>query len=321
MVILFADRKTLWFTVDATLLEKFGGVRSFDDLPDAELAHNLEEVQILITNQNRINKETLLQAENLRLICQAGTGYDNIDVDYCRKNNIAVTNVPGYAAESVAQHTFAMLFHLISNIRQYDDYVKCGDYSREGQSDRLFYVDKEFFELSGKTWGVIGLGAIGKRVAELAESFGCDVCYCSLATNREDDSYERLELNDLLQRSDVVSVHTALGPKTKNLIGRDQLNKMKPTAILLNLGRGGVVNEEELASALDAGLIKAAGLDVLETEPITSQHPLLKLKHPERILITPHIAFGSSEARLRLMEGIAANIQSFLDGGRLNRID
>ena len=321
MVILFADRKTLRFTVEATLLEKFGIVRSFDDLPDAELAHNLEDVQILITNQNRINKKTLPQAEKLLLICQAGTGYDNIDIDYCRKNNIAVTNVPGYAAESVAQHTFAMLFYLISNIRQYDEYVKSGDYSRERQNDNQFYDERESFELSGKTWGVVGLGNIGRRVAALAESFGCHVCYTSVATNREDVNYERVELDELLQKSDIVSVHTALSPKTKNLFGRDEFNKMKPSAVLLNLGRGGIVNEEELASALDDGLIKAAGLDVLETEPITSQHPLLKMKYPDRILITPHIAFGSSEARIRLMEGIGANIQSFLDGGRLNRVD
>jgi glycerate dehydrogenase len=297
MVILFADRKTLRFPVDIAPLEKFGVVRSFDDMPDAELADNLKDVQILITNQNRLNNETLQGAETLLLICQAGTGYDNIDVDYCRKQNIAVANVSGYAVESVAQHTFAMLFHLMSN------------------------SDYEFFELKGKTWGVIGLGSIGQRVAELAESFGCHVCYCSVATNRADDRYERVELEDLLQRSDVVSIHTALGPKTKNLIGRDELNRMKPSAILLNLGRGGVVNEDELARALDEGIIKAAGLDVLETEPITNQHPLLKLKHSNRILITPHIAFGSSEARRRLMEGIAANIQSFLEGGRRNRID
>jgi glycerate dehydrogenase len=271
----------------------------------------------VITNQNKLGANNLNDARRLKMICAAATGYDNIDVDYCNEHHIAVSNVPGYAAKSVAQHTFAMVFYLISHTRYYDDYVKSGAYAK---AEDTLHTGKEFFELEGKTWGIIGLGEIGKQVASLAECFGCRVVYYSASGENRNDNYRSVELDVLLRQSDIISIHAPLSDRTKNLIGMEQLRQMKHTAYLLNLGRGGIINESDLAAALANNLIAGAGLDVFETEPLPADSPLLGMENNNKLLMTPHIGYGSAEARKRLMDTVCRNIEAFLSGESCNRI-
>lgn len=320
-VIVFTDVKTLRLAVDVSILDQLGDVRVYDALEDEELPLYIRDADIVITNRNRMSRETLKNSPRLVLICEAGTGYDNIDLEYCREKGIAVTNVPGYAGESVAEHTFSMVFFLLSHSKYYDTYVRSGAYYSGARRDTDAYLNREFFELKGKVWGIIGLGDIGTRVAQIAECFGCNVCYASLRDRRKISPYTFLPMKELLQKADIISIHLAFSPLSKNLIRSKELSAMKRSAILLNLGRGGIVHEGDLADALERGLIAAAGLDVLEQEPIALDHPLLQLSEPDRIYITPHIAFGSQEARVRLMEGVVDNIHSFLEGGTANRVD
>lgn len=318
MKIVFTDIKTLGFEMNTTALEKLGQVEIYDNLSNEALSTVIADAEVIITNQNCLNSQNLEQAKKLRLICQAGTGYDNIDIKYCKGRNIAVTNVPAYASVSVAQHTFAMLFYLLSHSRYYDDYVKTGLYEKNNMN---LHCENDFFELEGKTWGVIGLGDIGSRVAQYAEGFNCNVIYYSITGRQKQRAYKKVSLETLLETSDIVSIHASLSQYTYHLIGIDELKLMKQNAILLNLGRGGIVNEADLAEALNNKTIAAAGLDVLEEEPLDMHSSLKKVKDKNRIYITPHIAYGSIEARERLMNIICHNIQSFMDGESINRVD
>ena len=216
----------------------------------------------------------------------------------------------GYSTESVAQHTFALLFYLLEKLRYYDDYVKTEKYI----GDTIFtHFANRFHELSGMTWGVIGLGAIGRRVADIAKAFGCHVIYYSTSGKNSQPGYERVDFETLLKESDIVSVHAPLDGNTKGLMNRDAFAKMKKNAIFLNLGRGPIVNEADLAEALELGVIAAAGLDVLETEPMTEQNPLRRIKDSDKLLITPHIAWASVEARTRLMGIILEQVKEYFE--------
>ncbi len=210
-----------------------------------------------------------------------------------------------------------MLFYLLEHLRYYDEYVKSGGYAK---SPIFTHIGKPFWEIYGKTWGIIGLGTIGKKVAQIAESFGCDVIYYSTSGKNTAQKYPHKALDELLSISDIVSIHAPLNEYTKNLITYEKLKLMKKTAILLNLGRGGIVNEEDLAKALDEGLIAAAGLDVLEKEPMNLDNPLLQIKNKDRLLITPHIAWTSIEARQTLVKEIYLNIDAFIHGKQRNRV-
>ncbi len=308
--------------MDVSSLNEFGRVTIYDRIPDEDIGKVLSlevpDVSVIVTNISKLNRDNLKDLLDLKLVCAASTGFDNIDVEYCRERGIAVTNVPGYAGNSVAQFTMAMFFYLQSHCRYFDDFIKTGRYS-SGKPES--YSGNEFYELTGKTWGIIGLGDIGSRVAQYAKSFGCNVIWHSLTGNEKKTDYRQVSFDQLLSDSDVLSIHAPMSPLTRNLIAINELSRMKPTAILLNLGRGGIVNEADLAEALDQGIISAAGLDVPEKEPIELSNPLLKLKDPSRILITPHIAFGSAEARQRLMTAVCNSIRSFLEGERYNRVD
>lgn len=316
MKLIFLDVKTLGFPVDVSILDRFGQVSVYDDVPDSEVGRVIHDAEILITNQNRLNERNLKSAEKLKLICQTGTGYNNIDVEYCRRKGIAVTNVPGYAASSVAQHTFAMLFYLISHSAYYDRYTKY-EYSK---GVRTLHQNKEFFELEGKTWGIIGMGQIGRKVAQYAGGFGCNIVYYSTSGQNRQSSFQRVTLEEVLSRSDILSIHAPLNESTRNLIGRQELRSMKPTAYLLNLGRGGIVRESDLANALKEKWIAGAGLDVFEQEPLPPDHPLIQLSDCENLYMTPHIGYASIESRMRLMESIGGNIECFLKGEPQNRI-
>lgn len=318
MKIIFLDIKTLGYEMDVSGLHKFGEVLIHDHVMDEEAGRVISDADIIITNQNKLNEKNLSKAGQLKLICAAATGYDNIDVAYCKKNNIAVSNVPGYAVKSVAQHTFSMLFSLISHSGYYDHYVKSGEYSK---AEDVLHSGKDFFELEGKTWGIIGLGGIGKQVAARAECFGCNVMYYSTSGENRHERYRSVNLQHLLRESDIISIHAPLNGRTQNLICMEQLRQMKRTAYLLNLGRGGIIKEDDLAEALAAKLISGAGLDVFESEPLPCDSPLLSREIRDSLIMTPHIGYGSLEARKRLMETVCSNIEAFLSGEKCNRVD
>ena len=216
----------------------------------------------------------------------------------------------GYSTETVAQHTFALLFYLYENLAYYDAYVKEEKYV----NDKMFtHFSKTFHQLAGKTWGIIGLGAIGKRVAEIASVFGCKVQYFSTSGRNHDSQYQEVDLQTLLKTSDIVSIHAPLTDDTLHLIGEKELSQMKESAILINVGRGPIIVEKDLADALDRGIIAAAGIDVLDTEPMSEDNPLRHIKDSTKLLITPHIAWASVEARVRLMDIIYGQIKEFLE--------
>lgn len=317
MKVVFLDLKTLGYPMNVSGLYQFGEVILYDHAADADAGEAIGDADIVITNQNNLNEDNLKKAEQLKLICEAGTGYNNIDIAYCKSRGIAVTNVPGYAANSVAQHTFAMLFYLISHSSYYDQFTKFGSYSGSLQTQ---HQGREFFELEGKTWGIIGMGEIGKKVAQYARGFGCNIVYYSTSGKNLQSDFQRVSLEDMLRLSDILSVHAPLNDQTRNLIGMKELQQMKSTAYLLNLGRGGIIREADLADALSSGIIAGAGLDVFEQEPIDPESPLLKIPDKDRLYMTPHIAYASVEARERLMKIICDNIEGFFKQENRNRI-
>ncbi|RMD46806.1 MAG: D-2-hydroxyacid dehydrogenase [Aquificota bacterium] len=316
--IVFLDAATLGEDVDLSVFQELGNFKKYGITKPDQVIDRVKEADIVITNKVVIDKNVIDAAEKLRLICVAATGTNNVDIDYAKEKGIAVSNVAGYSTFSVVQHTFAMLFYLLENLRYYDDYVKSGEYSK---SPIFTHIGRPFFEIKDKVWGIIGLGTIGREVAKVATAFGAHVVYFSTSGIKRQEDYPELDLENLLKTSDIVSIHAPLNKKTKNLITYEKIKLMKPHSILLNLGRGGIVNEEDLAKALDENLIAGAALDVLEKEPISPDNPLLNIKNKEKILITPHIAWTSIEARKRLVEEIAENIKAFLNGERRNRVD
>ncbi|WP_200762976.1 D-2-hydroxyacid dehydrogenase [Nitrosophilus alvini] len=310
MNIVILDAETLG-NADLKKFEKFGKLTVYSITPKELTKERTKEADIIITNKVVIDKEIMDNAPNLRLICVAATGMNNVDLDYASRKMIAVKNVAGYSTESVVQHTFALAFYLIESLGYYDEYVKTGKWAK---SQIFTHLGRPFFEIAGKTWGIIGLGTIGKRVADIAKSFGCNILYYSASGVDRSSEYERVELEELLKRSDIVSIHAPLNEKTKNLLHYENISLMKDNSILLNLGRGGIINERDLAKAIDEKKIYA-GIDVTEQEPINPDNPLNFVKNKEQLFITPHIAWTSIEARERLIEGIAKNIEEFLSRG------
>ncbi|MCR5691586.1 MAG: D-2-hydroxyacid dehydrogenase [Eubacterium sp.] len=308
MKIVFLDRKSVGEDIDLQEFQEFGQVVTYDYSTKEEMIERVEDADVLILNKMLVNEETIGGAKNLKLVCVTATGTNNLDKEYLDSRGIAWRNVAGYSTETVAQHTFAMLFYLLENLPYYDDYVKSGSYV----NDRMFtHFEKHFTEVKGKTWGIIGLGTIGRRVAELAKAFGCRVIYYSTSGQNHNGDYEEVSFEDLLRQSDFVTIHAPLNEKTYHLMGWEAFEQMKETAILINVGRGPIVVEEDLARALDQGQIAAAGLDVLDVEPMAEENPLRKVKDQNRLLITPHIGWAATEARQRLMHMIAKKIRKF----------
>lgn len=274
-----------------------------------EIPERVKDADVLIVNKIAINEQTIGTAKNLKLVCVTATGTNNLDKEYLKKRGIAWRNVAGYSTESVTQHTFALLFYLLEKLRYYDDYVKDEKYI----NDTVFtHFAEHFNEVNGKTWGIIGLGTIGRRVADIAKAFGAHVIYYSASGSPAQEGYEQVDFETLLATSDIVSVHAPLNEYTKDLMDREAFEKMKKTAIFLNLGRGPIVVEQDLYEALEIGEIAAAGLDVLCEEPMSETNPLAKIKDSKKLIITPHIAWASVEARNRLMQIIIEQIREFL---------
>jgi lactate dehydrogenase-like 2-hydroxyacid dehydrogenase len=287
----------------------FGEVTIHQTTSPDDAASRIANADVIITNKVVIDDALMAQSPHLRLICVAATGMNNIDLTAADKRNILVKNVAGYSTDSVVQHTFSMLFYLLGHSRSYDDYVKEGGWQR---SPIFTHLTPPYAEVAGKQWGIIGLGTIGRRVAEVATAFGAKVSYFSTSGANDDAIYPRVSLETLLHTCDIVSIHAPLNNATRNLIDRDALAQLKPGAILMNLGRGGIINETALAEALDSQDLYAA-LDVLEHEPMSDPHPLMQIANKERLYVTPHIAWASIEARERLVAKILDNIQAFTD--------
>ncbi len=283
-----------------------------------EVAERVKDADIVVSNKAPMNEASLKNAPNVKLICEFATGYDNVDIAYCRSRGIGVANVVDYSTAMVAQHTFALAFYVSQKLRHYDDYVKKGAYAAQS---RFSNFDVPFNELDGKTWGIIGMGNIGQRVARIAESFGCKVIFHSVTGRSKVTDYEQVDFDSLLTESDYLSLHCPLSDLTRDLIDAAALSKMKKSAILINVARGPVVNNRDLYEALEAGIIAGAGLDVIEKEPITAENPLSKIMDSNKLYITPHLAWASVEARTRCVEGVRMNIQAFQRGEKRNIVN
>ena len=317
MKIVELDRETLGYDIDTSVLKTIG---SFEEHEAADLETTREYIKdadVIIFNKTKMNEELLKDAPNVKLLAITATGFDNIDLEYCKSRGIAAANVKAYSTPAVAQHTFAMALFVLEKISYYDEYVKSGRYSSQSG---FCNFDEKYNELSGKTWGIIGMGNIGRSVARIAEAFGCKVIFYSASGNSTCTDYERVELETLLKESDVLSVHCPLSDRTRNLINRDTLKLMKRNAILINVARGPVVNDADLAEALNNGTIAGAGLDVLGVEPMEKDNPLGLIKDSRKLLITPHMAWASVESRQRCFDEVFENIRAFMEGRERNRL-
>ncbi len=308
MKIVVLDAQTVGEDVDWSGYEKLGEVVRYPYSETEEVPERVKDAEVIIVNKVLINEQTVGNAKNLKLVCVLATGTNNLDKEYLESRGIIWHNVAGYSTEAVAQHTFAMLFYLLEKLRYYDEYVKDGAYEK---SPLFTHFANGFAEIKGKTWGIIGLGTIGRRVAEIAKVFGAKVIYYSASGAAPQDGYEQVDFDTLLATSDVISVHAPLNEYTENLMNKEAFAKMKSSAIFLNVGRGPIVVEQDLFDALENGELAAAGLDVLCKEPIAADNPLLRIKDSRKLLITPHIAWASVEARDRLVQMVLEQVQEY----------
>jgi len=285
--------------------DKFGDVKVYQTTPSDKTEDRISNANIIITNKVVITKEMMKKSKELKLICIAATGMNNVDLDGAKELGIEVKNVAGYSTDSVIQHTFSMLFYLIGHSRYYDEVVKDGTYSK---SEIFTDVSQPFNEIKGKKWGIIGLGSIGRGVAHIAKAFGAKVSYYSTSGVKRDEEFKSISLEKLLKESDIITIHAPLNDKTQNLLDYKELSLCKDKVVILNLGRGGIINEDSVAMIVDERDIYF-GLDVFSKEPLDINSPLLKVKNPQRLYLTPHIAWTSVEAREKLIQSIIKNIQ------------
>jgi len=307
MKIVILDRKTLGNDVNVDIFEQFGEVVIYDITKENQTKERVKDADIVITNKVVISKE-VMQDSKLKLICISATGKNNVDLDYAKQKGIEVKNVAGYSSSSVSQVAFSMIFHFVSKLNYYKNYVDEGNWQK---SEIFTHIDKPFFELDNKRVGVIGLGDIGSSFAARARAFDCEVVYYSTSGRNNNSEYRRVELDELLKTCDIISIHCPLNEQTKDLLNYENMKNMKDGAILLNLGRGGIINEDDLGKLIDEKDIYC-GIDVVNVEPIEESNPLLKVKNKDRLLLTPHIGWASVEARTRLIKMVSQNIQDFL---------
>lgn len=307
--IVFLDAASIGPDVSLEPIARLGAFTSYPVTRPDEVAARIAGADVVITNKVRIFKAEIDAAPLLKLICVAATGTDNVDRSYAQSKNIPVKNVAGYSTDSVAQVTFAHLLHLSTHLSYYNHYVHSGAYS---QSPAATHLGPRFTELKGKRLGVIGMGNIGQKVAKIGAAFGMEVVYYATSGVHHCKEFPCLRLEELLQTSDVVTIHAPLNDNTRNLIAMEQLRLMKPSALILNMGRGGIVNEADLVKAINEKMVAGAGVDVYSKEPISQEHPFYGVVDQQRLLLTPHIAWTSFEARCLLVEKIAENIHSFL---------
>ena len=308
MKTVFLDAKTMGDDVSLEAFKEFGEFITHQTTSKAQTVEHIGNAQVVLTNKVVIDSEVMDKCPQLRLICITATGMNNVDLGYAKKKGIEVKNAAGYSTASVTQTTFTLALYLMAQTKFYDEFVSSKEWSRSG----LFTnVERPYSEIKGKKWGIIGFGTIGKSVAKVADAFGANVSYYSTSGVNNDSSYTRMELDEMLKECDIISIHAPLNEKTNGLIKKSQLDLMKKGAILINVGRGGIVDEADLAKAIDTNGI-LAGLDVTATEPMEENNKLLHVKNKDNLIITPHIAWASYEARVELMKIVANNIKSFL---------
>lgn len=315
MKITLLDAATLGYDMDFDKLGRFGELEVYQTTPSDKIEERISNSDIVIVNKVRLDGAVLKNARRVRLICEAATGYDNIDIAWCAAHGIAVSNVVGYSSDSVAQITVATVLSLVSHLNEYSNFVSDGSYSRSGVATR---ISPTYREISGAVWGIVGYGNIGLRVAEVAKALGCQVIVCK---NTPVEGVECVDINELCKRSDIITLHTPLNDSTRGLIGREQIGLMKKTAIVVNESRGAVVDEEALAEAVKDGRIAGLGSDVYSVEPFSESHPYYEIKDRENVCFTPHMAWGSYEARERCLNEISKNILAFINGNRRNRVE
>ena len=311
MKIVILDRATFGFDIDISIFNSFGEVISYDITFSNQTKDRIKEADILITNKVVISKD-LMEDSSLQLICVSATGTNNIDLEYAKNKNIEVKNVIDYSTSSVVQLSFAMILHFVQKLNYYKTYVDDGKWAK---SAIFTHLSKPFYELDNKKVGIIGLGNIGLNLAKKLSAFDCEIMYYSTSGKNNNSNYRKVELLELLENSDIISVHCPLNENTKNLLNYKNMTKMKDGAILLNLGRGGIINELDLAKLIDDKEIYC-GVDVVSKEPIEKTNPLLNVRNKERLVLTPHIAWSSIEARKRLILAVAHNIETFLESNK-----
>ena len=311
MKIVVLERNSAGTDIDVSCYEQFGEVTYYPNTVAENTAERIKDADIIIANKAPLNETTMKDAPNVKLICLFATGYDNVDIAYCKSRGIKVANVVNYCTPAVAQHTLLLALMLTEKIAFYDQYVKSGTYSAQ---DRFSNFDRAFYDLNGKTWGIVGMGNIGRRVAGLAQAFGCRVIFYSASGKSTCTDYERVELDALLAQSNILSLHCPLSDRTRGLLNKDAFDKMKETAILINVARGPVVDTQALYDALISNRIAAAGLDVLEKEPMAKDNPLAQIKDSTKLIITPHMSWASVESRTKLVQEVYRNIEAFLNG-------
>ena len=313
--IVLLDCESIGTDISPDAFRAFGELVIYPNTAPEEIAERVADAEIILTNKCRLNASNLSGAEKLKLICIAATGFDNIDVAWCRERGVAVCNVKGYSTDCVAQLTVSMALSLAMHLPEYGKYVADGSYTASGRFNRL---SPAFHELRGKTWGVVGAGNIGMQVARVAEALGCRV----IVFQRHPNSfYPTVSLEELCLSSDVISLHVPLNDSTRGLIGAHEISLMKDGVILINVARGAVTDEKAVAMAVEAGKLGGFGCDVYSTEPFPETHPFNAIKNKDGVLLTPHMAWGAVETRIRLIGEMAENIRAFLDGERRNRVD
>ena len=319
MKIVIADKDSVGTDMDYSIYDELGEVTYYDDkVTEENAAERLKGANVLVINKSLITDKLLDAAPDLELICEFATGFDNANIPACDRHGVKVANVVNYSTASVAQHTFAMLFYLMENLRHYDEFVKSGAYADQ---EHFCCLDIPFDELDGKTYGIVGMGNIGRKVAQIATAYGAHVIFYASSGHSDCTDYEQVSFDELLERSDVISLHCPLTDRTRDLFDKRAFSKMKKTAILINVARGAVVVEKDLSEALINGEISAAGLDVLSPEPMAKDSTLLKIQDSGKLIVTPHLAWASTQARTRCLDEVKKNIVSWMEGKPRNIVN
>lgn len=314
MNIVILDYKTLGEDLDLSPVYKYGDVIKYPVTSQEEAKERVNDADIIIVNKVKMTEDVVKNAKNLKLICETATGYDNIDIECCNRLGIKVANTPAYSTSCVAQVTVSIACSLMTHLNEYRNFVHNGMYQESDSANKLTPV---YHELCGLTWGIIGFGNIGRAVGKIAEAFGC-----KLLVNKQTpvEGYNCVDLETLLKSSDIISIHCPLTEKTRNLISKNELNLMKKNAILINVARGGVWNEEDVTNAILENKIGGIGCDVFTVEPLPKSHPFNEILNKENVILTPHMAWGSFESRTRCFNTVVSNIVAFINGREQNLI-
>ncbi len=314
MKVTILDKSTLGEDIDLSPIYALGEVEAFETTAPDEIAERLTETDVVVINKIKLNENNLKDAKNLKVISVAATGYDNIDTEYCKKARIALCNVPGYSTDSVAQVSAAMALSLVTHIKEYEGFVNSGEYSKSGVANKLTPV---YHEISCLKWGVVGGGGIGMKVAEIADAIGAEVMICR---RKQEGRFPVVDIDTLCKKCDIISLHIPLSDETRNLINAQRIASMKKSAVVINTARGAVADEKALADAIKSGSIGGLGVDVYSVEPFPESHPYTEILGYDNVIFTPHMAWGSYEARNRCVRIMAENIKAYFDGETKNRI-